>query len=286
MSSSDDKWTVRRVLAWATDDFRARGLASPRLDAEVLLTWVLSCTRLELYTGMDRPLEPKELAAFRESIGRRRRREPVAHIVGEKEFWSLPFEVSPDVLVPRPDTETLVEAALRMGPGERALDLCTGTGCVAIALAKEREALLVDAVELSPKAAALAIRNAERNGVAHRVRICEGDLFAPLETDARYSMIVSNPPYVRDEEIEALEPEVRCEPRLALAGGADGLDVVRRILADAPRFLAQGSALLLEIDSRQAPIVATEIGPNALGVSGEVIRDLAGLDRVVAFRMR
>jgi release factor glutamine methyltransferase len=284
MGERIETWTVRRVLEWATADFRGRAIDTPRLDAELLLASALKCTRLDLYTGMDRPLEPAELAAFREAIARRRQREPVAHIVGEKDFWSLAFEVTPGVLVPRPDTETLVDAALRAGPGERLLDLCCGTGCVAIAIATERPELAVDAVDVSPKAAAVARRNTARHGLESRVTVHEGDLFAPLPNGARYSMIVANPPYVCDAEIEALAAEVRCEPRLALAGGADGLDVVRRILAGAPRFLAPGGAVLLEIDPRQAAAVSQKIGSEALGVCGEVVRDLAGQERVVAFR--
>jgi release factor glutamine methyltransferase len=284
MADGGERWTVRRVLEWATADFRGRALDSPRLDAELLLGSVLRCARLDLYTGMDRPLEPAELAAYREAIGRRRRREPVAHIVGEKEFWSLAFEVTPDVLVPRPDTETLVDTALRLGPGARLLDLCTGTGCAAIAIASERPGLAVEAVDLSPAAAAVARRNAVRHGVAERVTVHEGDLYAPLPDGARYSMIVANPPYVPDAEIAVLAAELRREPRQALAGGADGLDVIRRILDGAPRFLAPGGSVLLEVDPRQAAIVAQELGPAALGARGEAVRDLAGSERVVVFR--
>jgi release factor glutamine methyltransferase len=272
------------VLEWATADFRGRELDTPRLDAELLLTSALRCTRLDLYTGIDRPLEPAELASYRAAIARRRRREPVAHIVGEKEFWSLAFEVTPDVLVPRPDTETLVDAALRIGPGELLLDLCTGTGCAAIAIASERPGLVVDAVDVSPAAVEIARRNASRHGLEDRLTVREGDLFAPLEVGARYSMIVSNPPYVPDAEIDALAAEVRCEPRLALAGGADGLDVVRRVLDGASRFLRPGGAVLLEIDPRQAAAVADDLGPRAVGVRGEILRDLAGRERVVALR--
>jgi release factor glutamine methyltransferase len=284
MAERTETWTVRRVLEWATADFRGRALDSPRLDAELLLTSALRCTRLDLYTGMDRPLEPDELAAYRAAIARRRKREPVAHIIGEKELWSLAFEVTPEVLVPRPDTETLVDAALRAGPGARLLDLCTGTGCVAIAIATERPDLAVDAVDVSPAAAAVARRNAARHGLGDRVIVHEGDLYAPLPGGARYSMITANPPYVPDAEIDALAAEVRCEPRLALAGGADGLDVVRRILEGAPRFLVPGGAVLLEIDPRQAAAVAEEMGPRSLAVRGEIARDLAGLERVVVFR--
>jgi release factor glutamine methyltransferase len=273
------------VLEWATADFRGRALDSPRLDAELLLASALLCTRLDLYTGMDRPLEPTELAAYRSAIARRRKREPVAHIIGEKELWSLAFEVTPDVLVPRPDTETLVQAALDRLAGGSALDLCTGSGCVAVALAHTVPDLLVDATDLSEDACRAAAGNAERHGVTERVRVLQGDLFDAVEPDARYAVIVSNPPYVPDAEIDELSPEVRCEPRMALAGGADGLDVVRRIVQGAPSFLAPGGFLLLEIDPRQAADVAGALGAPDFVTPGEIVRDLAGRDRVVVLRL-
>jgi len=278
-------WTAGRVLGWATDDFRKRGLPAPRLEAELLLAHVIGCPRLELYTGHDRPLTREELDGFRAAVTRRRGGEPATYICGVKEFWSLELEVTGDVLVPRPDTETLVEACLERLDDGPVLDLATGSGCVAIALASERPSITLDATEISSAACAVARRNVERHGLAERVAVFEGDLFRPLPADRRYRAIVSNPPYVRDAEIDGLAPEVRREPRLALAGGPDGLDVIRRILAEAPGHLLPGGVLLIELDPRQAEVVADELGPLALGVNGTIARDLAGRERVVVFEV-
>jgi release factor glutamine methyltransferase len=277
-------WTTGKVLSWATSDFSARGVPSARLEAELLLAHVLGCQRLELYVDHERPLDPEELGAFRETIARRRRGEPAAYILGIKEFWSLELEITADVLVPRPETEILVQACLARVARGPVLDLCTGSGCVALALASERAEMRIDASDVSPAACAVARRNAERHGLADRVAVIEGDLFTCVPPDARYEAITSNPPYVIDDELAALAPEVRAEPRLALAGGDDGLDVIRRILAGAPDHLASGGWLLLELDPRQARAVACEIGPTSLGTPGEIVRDLAGRERVVAFR--
>lgn len=278
-------WTAGRVLGWAASDFRARGVPTPRLEAELLLAHVLGCRRLDLYTDHDRPLHLDELKAYREVIARRRRGEPAAYVTGVKEFWSLEIEVTRDVLVPRPETEILVQACLeRVGRGPM-LDLGTGSGCLAVALANEREDLEIHAVDISPAACEVARRNAERHGLAARVTVLTGDLYDAVPAGARYAAIVSNPPYVADGEIEALASEVRREPRLALAGGLDGLDVIRRVLSGAPEHLAPGGSLLIELDPRQAAIVAEELGPSALGVTGEIIRDLASRERVVAFQV-
>ncbi len=279
----NDAWTVKSVLDWATGDFAVREMESPRLEAELLLSTVLSCERIKLYTEFDRPLQQAELSSYREMIARRRKGEPAAYITGLKEFWSLEFEVGPSVLVPRPDTETLVQAALDRGVGLRLLDLCTGSGCVGQALASEAAGLRVEATDLSSAACEVARRNAHKHDMSQRVTILEGDLFGPLEKGALYDTIVSNPPYVIDEEIAQLSPEVRSEPMMALAGGNDGLDVVRRILAGAPEFLAPGGSLLLEIDPRQATVVAEDLGRDAIGRDGEIVKDMAGRDRVVAF---
>ncbi len=279
-------WTLGKVLSWATEDFRSRGIESPRLDAELLLGHVLKLDRLSLYTGFDRPLEESELAAFKRAVIRRRSGDPLAYITGEKEFWSLSFEVNPHVLIPRPDTETLVEAALkRMGETGSALDLCTGTGCIAAALASEKPGWTVDAVELSKEAARTAERNIARLFLKERVRILEGDLFSPVKENT-YDLIVSNPPYVRDGEIEGLQKEVQKEPRQALAAGSDGLDVIRRILLDAPRFLKPGASLLLEIDPGQADVLMTDLGPKYFALPGEVLLDLSHTPRVAVFKQR
>jgi release factor glutamine methyltransferase len=278
------RWTAGAVLAWAAADFRERGFDRPRLEAELLLAHVLRCPRLDLYTGHDRPLGAAELAAFREAVARRRGGEPAAYITGTRGFWSIDLAVGPDVLVPRPETELLVETFLARSTASRVLDLGCGSGCVGLALLHERAGLRVDAVDVSAAACAVARGNAERLGLLDRFTVLEGDLFAALGPEARYGAIVSNPPYVTDGEIGGLVPEVRREPRLALAGGADGLDVVRRILRAAPRWLEPGGLLLLELDPRQTGEVATELGPALFGSAGEILCDLAGFERVVVFR--
>ncbi len=283
----EEIWTVKKILDWAIGDFGKKGMDSPRLEAELLLSSVLKCDRISLYTGFDRPLEGGELESFRDFVVRRRKGEPAAYILEHKEFWSLDLRVSKEVLVPRPDTETLVQAALDLVGDSvcRVIDLGTGSGCVAIAMAKERELLEIDAVDISAGACEVARENVSKYGLDDRVRVYEGDLFTALPTGERYGMIVANPPYVVDAEIDELEQEVRLEPRIALAGGEDGLDVVKRILDLAPRYLESGGWLLLEIDPRQASTVAMDIGPATLGVEGRIVKDLAGRDRVVVFQI-
>ncbi|MDD5307748.1 MAG: peptide chain release factor N(5)-glutamine methyltransferase [Deltaproteobacteria bacterium] len=278
-------WTVAEVLDFAAADFSKRGMERPRLEAELLLAALLGVPRIALYTGFDKPLAAEELAAFRASIELRRAGEPSAYITGTREFWSLGFAVDRSVLVPRPDTETLVQAALDRLAGGPVLDLCTGSGCVAVALAHSKPDLVVDATDLSTDACRVAEANAARHGVSSRVRVRQGDLFEAVPPGVRYAVIVSNPPYVPDAEIDGLSPEVRCEPRMALAGGADGLDLVRRIVADAPSHLVPGGLLLLEIDPRQAADVAGALGADGFETPGEIVRDLAGRDRIVALRL-
>jgi len=282
-----DSWTIARVLAFAAEDFGRRGLARPRFEAEVLLAATLGLDRLRLYTDFDRPLGVDELGRYREAIRRRRAGVPAAYITGHREFWSLDFLVDERVLVPRPETELLVaEVLATASPTGPFAELCTGSGCVACALAEERPEALVDATDLSPGAVTVARENAARLGLAARVTVYEGDLDGPLPAGRRYAALVGNPPYVPTAELASLPPEVQAEPRLALDGGPDGLDPIRRILALAPDRLLPGGVLALELDPRQAPIVAGELGRRALGVEGVIHRDLAGLARVVVFKTR
>jgi len=278
-------WTINSVLTWATEDFARRGMDKPRLEAEVLLAHVLDCSRLTLYTDFSRPLIDDELAKYREAIVRRRSGEPTAYITGRKEFWSLDFFVNEHVLVPRPETEHLVEAALDRAPRNgRFLDLATGTGCVAIALAHEIKDIEVDATDISEEACHLAKRNALFHSVSDRLHVFLGDLFAPLPEGSCYDAITANPPYVPNSEIAALPSAVQYEPRLALAGGPDGLDIVRRIIKEAPLYLRPSGWLFVEIDPRQAKVVAGQLGPLSFEAPGDIIRDLAGGERIVAFR--
>jgi release factor glutamine methyltransferase len=281
-----DHWTVARVLSWMTQDFTSLGISSSRLDAELLLSHVLQCDRVKLYMDMQRPLGREELDAARKLVQRRRTREPVAYILGEKEFYRRRFGVNRAVLVPRPETELLVDRALEILPpaAARALDLCTGSGVVAITLLAERPGLQVDATDISSEAISVAQQNAERHGVLGRLGLCHGDLFEPLPAHRAYSVITANPPYVASNELSGLAPEVaEHEPKLALLGGDDGLQVVRRVCEQAREHLEPGGGLLLEIGAGQARAVAEMLEAGAFEHVA-VHRDLAGIERVVEAR--
>ena len=284
-ASQPQEWTIETVLRWATDDFRARGVDSPRLDAELLLGRALSCTRIQLIADAKRGLEGDELTRFRELVKRRRAREPTAYILGEREFYGRRFRVDRRVLIPRPDTETLVEVALERtrhrSMSMRALDLCTGSGCVAITLARERPTSLVVATDVSDDALVVARDNALRLG-AYNVAFRGGDLFAAVEASARFDLVTANPPYIAADEIASLQPEIRdYEPRLALAGGQDGLAVVRLIVAGARAHLAGGGRLAVEIGFGEAAGTADLFA--AAGFEQiEVRRDYARIERVVS----
>jgi release factor glutamine methyltransferase len=279
---SEPPWTVRRVLGWTSQHFEKLGLDSPRLTAELLLAHVLRTSRVRLYTDLDRPLEPAELATYRGLIARRATGEPTSYLTGVREFYGRPFTVDPRVLVPRPETELLVEAVLQATPEDadlRFLDLCTGTGCVGITLALERPRARVLATELDPGAAEVARANAAALGAADRFEVRNGDLFSPLPDEPPLDAVVANPPYVPRGEIPTLSPEVRREPALALDGGPDGLDIVRRIVAAAPRFLRPGGLLALEIGDGQGPAVHALLEGAGYG-SVRIERDLARHDRL------
>lgn len=249
-----ETWTIRKVLTWTTQHFEKREVDAPRLTAEVLLAHVLKTTRVRLYVDLDRPLDKAELTAFRALLERRMAGEPTQYLTGVREFYNRPFKVDPRVLIPRPETELLVEAALhglpRDTPGT-ALDVCTGSGCIAISLAAERPQATVLATDLSPDACALARENAQALGVADRVGVLHGDLYAPLPPDACFDVVVSNPPYIASGEIPSLSAEVRREPLLALDGGPDGLVLIRKVIEGARRVLKPGGLLAMEIGETQ-----------------------------------
>lgn len=285
MTQPAQLWTIELVLRWAADDFRARGIESPRLDAELLLANALGATRIQLIADAKRPLGAGELLRFRELVKRRRAREPVAYILGEREFYGRRFRVDKRVLVPRPDTETLVEVALDRTRGVsmsmRALDLCTGSGCVAITLARERPTASVVAVDVSRDALDVARDNALRLG-AYNVAFRAGDLYAALEPHWRFDLVTANPPYVPEGEVETLQADVRdFEPRIALAGGDDGLSMARRVVEGAPAWLDAGGTLAVEVGAGQAQAVA-EILRRARFEHVEVKRDYARVERVVS----
>ncbi|MFB1482483.1 peptide chain release factor N(5)-glutamine methyltransferase [Corallococcus sp. RDP092CA] len=253
-----ETWTIRRVLTWTTQHFEKRQVDAPRLTAEILLAHVLKTGRVRLYVDLDRPLSRDELASFKALIERRMAGEPTSYLTGTKEFYNRAFKVDARVLIPRPETELLVEAVLRAVPRDapgRVLDVCTGSGCIAISVAAERPQATVLATDLSRDACALARENAQALGVADRVSVLEGDLFAPLPPDATFGVVVSNPPYIDTGDIAGLSAEVRREPRLALDGGPDGLAALRRVIQGARRVLEPGGLLALEMGETQGSAV-------------------------------
>ena len=278
-------WTTLAVLDWTTKRFVDANIGGARLEAQVLLAHALSCKRIELYTNFDRPMSEAELGSYRGLIRRRLAGEPLAYLVGEHEFWSLPFWVTPAVLVPRADTETLVETVLARGgavttpPGQgRLLDLCTGSGAIAISLLHQLPGLTAVATDLSVDALALAARNAERNAVSARLELRHGDLWAPVAGE-RFDLVVSNPPYIASAVIATLAAEVRAEPRMALDGGADGLAFYDRIVAQAAQHLVPGGLLALEHGFDQAEAVSSRL--RAAGfVEVETVMDLGKNPRI------
>lgn len=275
-----ETWTVLKVLQWTAGYLKEKGVEEGRLDAELLLADVLNLDRVGLYLNFDRPLTPGELASFRERVGRRARREPLQYILGKAEFWSLLFIVNPAVLIPRADTEVLVEEAVKRACADAAiLDVGTGSGAIAVALARELPEAIVDAVDISAAALEVAAENVRCNGVESRVRVRQADL-AQLP-EGPFDLIVSNPPYIVSGELAALMPEVKdFEPRLALDGGEDGFDSYRILARQALSLLRQGGWLLLEAGAGQAPLLR-ELLVDA-GLQNLFTRDdYAGIPRVV-----
>lgn len=278
-----EAWTPLRLLGWTQGFFAQKGVDAPRLTAELLLASALGCDRVRLYLDFDKPMGEPELARFRELVKRRADGEPTAYLTGAREFWGRRFAVDARVLVPRPETELLVEAALAALPeGGAALDLGTGSGAIAISLALGRPGARVTAVDLSADALAVAAANAA--ALQAGVTFLEGDLFSPLAAGTRFDVIASNPPYVPTGELAGLQREVRREPRLALDGGPDGLAVLRRVVEAAPRWLSPGGTLLLEM--HESHLESLPALCRAAGFAeAEARRDLAGLPRLTVARM-
>ena len=287
-AGQDAAWTVAKVLLWATQDFKKRGLDTARLDAELLLSKVLGVDRVRLILDAHVPLSGRELAQYRELIKRRRSGEPVAYILGEREFYALRIEVDRRVLIPRPDTEALVDVALERTAHRfmfgRALDLCTGSGCVALAFLKHRRTWQVAATDVSADALDVARRNAERLGLVWGSSFALSDLDAAIEPEARFDLITANAPYIPEAELATLDVGVRdYEPRTALAGGSDGLDLIRRIVALSPARLHDGGVLALEVGHDQADRVSALL-ESADFVEIERRRDYGGHERVISAR--
>ncbi|MEI8196156.1 MAG: peptide chain release factor N(5)-glutamine methyltransferase [Phycisphaerae bacterium] len=285
-------WTIGDLLTWTTDFFHKKNIDEGRLSAELLLAHALGCTRMALYTQYERVPAESQLAAFREAVKQRAEHVPVAYLIGKASFFSLDFCVNRQVLIPRPDTETLVEQTIqriRQAPGWETptiLDLCTGSGCIAIALAKNLPLAHVVATDQSAEALTLAGQNAQTLGVGDRVSFGQGDLFAALGTvtppPPQFHTIVSNPPYIATGQIAGLQPEVRDhEPRAALDGGPDGLVLIRRIIAEASDHLRPGGLLGIEIAFDQGPMVQTLFAEAGYLENIRIVRDAAGNQRCV-----
>ena len=281
---AEEIWTIGKILKWTEEYFAKAGLDTPRLDAEVLLCHVLHKERIHLYVHFDQPLSKEELAQFKAYIKERVQHKPVAYIVGYKDFMGLEFKVTADTLIPRPDTEILVEAVIsRLKTGDDTgiiADIGTGTGAICLSLLNYLTSLRAVTVDISTKALAVAKENAQRLGLADRIEFYQGDLLEPIK-DGQFTAIVSNPPYIPEGDIAALAADVKdYEPISALVAGPDGLDCYRRLVAEAGALLRAGGFLAMEIGINQRePLEKLAQGMGWGKV--EVIKDLAGIDRVL-----
>ena len=286
----DEPWTIGRLLDWTAKFLAQKGSEFPRLDTEVLLSHALGCKRIELYTRYEELATDEARARFKDLIRKRLEGCPVAYLVGRKEFFSLEFEVSPAVLIPRPDTETLVVEAIRLAkemPEPSVLDIGTGSGAIAIAFAKRHKGAKATATDISPDALAVAQRNAAKHGLAERVRFLQGDLFEPLGTEERFDFILSNPPYIAHEDIPTLATGVRdYEPHLALDGGPGGYAVFDRLIREAPGYLKPGGYLIVEIGAPQEGLARQRIESQPGYELGPTIKDGVGHPRVLRARWR
>jgi release factor glutamine methyltransferase len=323
MTEPPRTWTILAVLKWTTSYFQEKGVAEPRASAEVLLAHILGVSRLDLYLRHDQPLTPEELASFKALIRRRVQGEPTAYLTGHKEFWSLDFLVTPATLIPRPETEVLVEGLLEVvgekakglrpfhppphplpqyhmhgwereeaaappalpSPSPLALEVGVGSGAVVVALARELPGWRWLGVDISAGALAVARENARRLGVAHQVWFLQGNLLACLKPGPRFQVIVANLPYISQEEWDSLPVEVReYEPRTALWGGPDGLALLTPFCRAAHRFLAPGGWLALEVGATQAEVVVALLAESEGYARLETLTDYRGLPRVIRAR--
>jgi len=290
-AGSNNLWTILKLLNWVTDYLKTNDIESPKVTAEILLAESLHLRRIDLYLQHDRPLDKRELSSFKILLKRKLRREPVAYIVGNREFWSLPFAVTRDVLIPRPETERLVEAALDIinASGEKenmhVLELGTGSGALIIAMASQKREHVYYASDISEKAVAVAKQNAARLGM-NGLRFFVGDWTAPLSMKkSAFDMIISNPPYIPRRQIDTLSPEIRdFEPRLALDGDEDGLKCLRQIVQSAWRFLRPHGWLLLEMGYDQKKEMMAIVASCGKYDEVAVLKDYSGHDRVIQLR--
>ena len=281
-----DSWTILRMILWSAEYLTDKGVETGRLDAEWLLSASLGVDRLQLYLQYDRPLSSEERDAFKPLLLRRAGREPLQYIIGRAGFRQLELKTDPRVLIPRPETEVLVQEVLEWAAGRGSLgrvwDVGTGTGAVALSLATEGACTRVVATDVSPRALSVAADNAERYDLGGLVEFREGPLFEPLEEGERFDIIVSNPPYIAESERAGLQPEVRdWEPPEALFAGKDGLDVIRKLVAGAPERLPAGGLLAFECGLGQAKNIATYLNSTDAFAAVRIRPDLTGRPRFV-----
>ncbi|MFA4904001.1 MAG: HemK/PrmC family methyltransferase [Desulfobaccales bacterium] len=325
MAEPQTAWTILELLRWTTEYFRAKGVSEPRASAEVLLAHTLGISRLDLYLRYDQPLNAAELARFKALVVRRRQGEPVAYLTGHREFWSLDFQVTPAVLIPRPETETLVAAAVEVakdnvgaglkpaptGEPEQSLEergqeqkpprletdtknesswgleIGVGSGAVVVALAKELPEINWIGVDISAAALAVAWDNARRHGVLDRVHLFKSDLLSAFKPQPSFDVLVANLPYVPQPEWEQLPRDIKdFEPRQALLAGKDGLDLIRPLVRQAHQYIKAGGWMLLEVGDRQAEKVEGLIQQSGAYDRVESIKDFSGIERVVRARRR
>ncbi len=278
-------WTILKLIEWTTEYFTRHGVPNPRLDAELLLGHLLSLKRIDLYLKFEMPLSAAELAKFKELVQRRSRREPLQYILGNVDFYGAKICVAQGVLIPRPETEMLVDFALKhirenKPSGARILDLCTGSGAIIAALAQH----LPDAVFIGADISEAAVRMASANTASlnERAKILKSDLFSALTSGEKFDLIVTNPPYVPKNEIATLQEEIKnFEPHLALDGGEDGLDIVTKICKISPGYLSKGGSLFIELGENQAQKVKELLSAGACFENAGVLKDLSGVDRFV-----
>ncbi len=282
-----EEWSIQKLLNWVTEYLKNKGVDSPRLSAELLLSHVLGLKRIELYTQFNKIAEQEQLTQLHELVKRAGEHEPIAYLTGKKEFYSLEFEITKDCLIPRPETELLVERAIEflrtcngspretaaspVSRGEQSIcDLCTGCGCVAVSIARNFANCRIVATDISDAALAAAQKNVFKYGLGNRIKLLQGDLFEPIITGlgpAKFDLIVCNPPYVSVPEFEKLARNVRdFEPRQALVAGVDGLDVIKRIIADIGRFLKPAASLMIEIGNEQGQTILKRITKNSIAL--------------------
>ncbi len=284
---TDDVWTVQRILVWTTNYLREAGIESARLDAELLCAHARQCQRIRLYTDYDVPMTDAERGRMRESVQRRAAREPLAYITGKREFYGRSFEVGAGVMIPRPETETLIDLALEQIPDDRPsrfVEVGFGSGCIAVTLAIQKPQCQIGASDISDACCEYARRNAAAHGVIDRIQFVHGDSLTVVRRllgDSTCDGLVSNPPYVCDHELCGLQPEVAdYEPPEALLSGADGLNLIRRLMPESARLLRPGGWIGLECDPAQC-IDVSQLMTDAGFTEPQIHRDYRDADRIV-----